>query len=105
MISLLEISPNQSPPFSVNAQIVNTLSGEVFSPLTKFYQKKSVLTPREVEVLGSIARGKISKEISCELDISINTVNTIRQHILDKLNVDNSYEAVRYGQSLGLIEY
>ncbi len=105
VISLLEISPNQSPPFSVNARIVNTLSGESFAPLTKFYQEKSVLTPREVEVLGYIARGKISKEISCELDISINTVNTIRQHILDKLNVDNSYEAVRYGQSLGLIEY
>lgn len=37
--------------------------------------------------------------------ISVHTVNTYRQHILEKLNVDNSHEAVRYGLSLGLIEY
>lgn len=105
VLCVLEISPNQLPPFSVNSQIVNTLTGEVFSPLTKFYQKKSVLTAREVEILGLIAQGRLSKEISDQLHISIHTVNTVRQHILEKFNVDNSHEAVRYGQSLGLIEY
>ena len=105
VLCILEISPNQLPPFSVNSQIVNTLTGEVFSPLTKFYQKKSVLTARETEILGLIAQGRLSKEISDQLHISIHTVNTVRQHILEKFNVDNSHEAVRYGQSLGLIEY
>lgn len=105
VLCILEISPNQLPPFSVNSQIVNTLTGEVFSPLTEFYQKKSVLTARETEILGLIAQGRLSKEISEQLHISVHTVNTIRQHILEKFNVDNSHEAVRYGQSLGLIEY
>ena len=73
--------------------------------MTGFYQKKSVLTGRELEVLGLIAKGRMSKEISEQLQISVNTVNTVRQHILKKFNVSNSYEAVRYGQSLGLIEY
>ena len=36
VLSLLEISPNQQPPFTVNSQIVNTITGEVFSPLTGF---------------------------------------------------------------------
>lgn len=104
-LCILEISPNQLPPYPVNSQIINTATGEVFSPLTKFFQSESVLTKRELEILNLIAQGKLSKEISGLLHISVHTVDTHRQHILEKLNVDNSHEAVRYGQSLGLIEY
>lgn len=104
-LCMLEIAPNQMPPFAVNSQIINTATGEVFSPLTRYYQSKSVLTKRELEILNLIARGKLSKEISDRLQISVHTVDTHRQHILEKLNVDNSHEAVRYGLSLGLIEY
>ncbi len=104
-LCFLEISPNQQPPFAVNTQIINTATGEVFAPLTRFYQRQSVLTKRELEILNLIAQGKLSKEISDQLHISVHTVNTTRQHILEKLNVDNSHEAVRYGMSLGLIEY
>lgn len=104
-LCILEISPNQMPPFAVNSQIINTVTGEVFSPLTRYYQSESILTKREVEILNLIARGKLSKEISNQLQISVHTVDIHRQHILEKLNVDNSHEAVRYGLSLGLIEY
>ena len=104
-LCVLEISPNQLPPFTVNYQIVNTVTGEVFSPLIRYFQSESILTKRELEILALIARGKLSKEISEMLHISVHTVNTYRQHILEKLNADNSHEAVRYGQSLGLIEY
>ena len=104
-LCILEISPNQLPPFTVNSQIVNTATGEVFSPLTRYYQSESILTKRELEILTLVAQGKLSKEISNLLHISVHTVDTHRQHILEKLDVDNSHEAVRYGQSLGLIEY
>ncbi|WP_059026673.1 response regulator transcription factor [Gabonibacter massiliensis] len=104
-LCILEISPNQMPPFTVNSQIINTATGEVFSPLTKYYKNESILTKRELEILNLIAQGKLSKEISDQLHISVHTVNTYRQHILEKLHVDNSHEAVRYGLSLGLIEY
>ena len=104
-LCILEISPNQSPPFTVNAQIVNSATGEVFAPLTRYYQSESILTKRELEILNLIASGMLSKEISERLHISVHTVDTHRQHILEKLDADNSHEAVRYGQSLGLIEY
>lgn len=105
VLCVLEISPNQSPPFAVNSQIVNTATGEVFSPLTRYFQRESILTPRELEVLNLIAQGKLSKEISARLHLSLHTVNTYRQRILEKFDVDNSHEAVRCGHSLGLIEY
>ena len=104
-LCILEISPNQMPPFTVNSQIINTATGEVFSPLTKYFQRKLILTKRELEILNLISQGKLSKEISESLHISIHTVGTHRQHILEKLNVDNSHEAVRCALSLGLIEY
>lgn len=104
-LCILEISPNQQPPFTVNSQIINTATGEVFSPLTRHFQRESILTGRELEVLNRIARGRLSKEISEELRISVHTVNTYRQHILEKLGADNSHEAVRYALSLGLLEY
>lgn len=104
-LCILEISPNQVPPFTVNSHIVNTATGEVFSLLTQYYKDKSILTKRELEILSLIAQGKLSKEISELLHISVNTANTHRQHILEKLGVDNSHEAVRYALSLGLIAY
>ncbi len=104
-LCILEISPNQQPPYPVNYQIVNTTTGEVFSPLVKYLQSESVLTGRELEVLTLIAQGKLSKEISELLHISVYTVNTHRQRILEKLNVDNSHEAVRCAMLLGLIKY
>lgn len=99
-LCILEISPNQSSPFTVNYQIINTATGEVFSPLAKYLQKELILTRRELEILNLIAKGKLSKEISDSLHISPHTVNTHRQRILEKLNVDNSHEAVRCALSL-----
>ena len=104
VLCILEISPNQAPPFMVSSHIVNTETGEVFSPLTQHYKDQSILSKRELEILTLIAQGKLSKEISELLHISVNTANTHRQHILEKLGVDNSHEAVRYALSLGLID-
>ena len=49
----------------------------------------SSLTPRELDVLRLIAQQFNSKEISKELHISINTVETHRKNLISKLNVKN----------------
>ena len=48
------------------------------------YKKEHVLTP--------------------QLSISVHTVNTHRQRILEKLKAGNSLEAVRYASELGLLD-
>lgn len=59
------------------------------------------LSPREIEVLWSIARGFSYTQIALQLEISANTVPSHVKAIYRKLRVDNRtsavYEAVQYG--------
>lgn len=73
-----------------------------------FYQKKKLtntegkvtlpndLTKREQEVLALVASGKSNQEVADDLFISIKTVDTHKNHILDKLGLRNTAELVRY---------
>lgn len=68
-----------------------------------FKNDKPNLTVREKEVLKLVREGFLSKEISDRLSISLNTVNTYRQRIIEKLEVNNSQEAIRYAEKFGLL--
>jgi len=52
------------------------------------------LTPREREILDSLARGKMNKEVAADMDISVGTVRKHIQHIYEKLHVNTRVEAV-----------
>lgn len=103
VLCTVEISPNQQPPFGVNSLIINTATGESFSFLSNDYRHDTILSKRELEILNLITKGKLSKEISEQMCISVHTVNTHRQNILKKLNVSNSHEAIRLAMTLNLI--
>jgi DNA-binding NarL/FixJ family response regulator len=62
------------------------------------------LTSREVEILQHIAKGETTSEIALVLSISINTVKTHRQNILEKLPVKNSAELVRFAIENDLLD-
>ncbi len=52
------------------------------------------LTPREKEILGSIAKGNSYKLVAAALEISIDTVRTHVKRIYEKLHVHSQTEAV-----------
>jgi two-component system response regulator NreC len=54
------------------------------------------LTDREREVLQLIAEGKTNKEVAHSLSVSVNTVETHRKHIMEKLDLHNTAELVRF---------
>jgi len=54
------------------------------------------LTDREREVLQLIAEGRTNKEIAKRLALSVNTVETHRKHIMEKLDLHNTAEIVRF---------
>lgn len=56
----------------------------------------ALLTDREREVLQLIAEGKTNKEVASTLAVSINTVETHRKHIMEKLDLHNTAELVRF---------
>ena len=62
------------------------------------------LSQRELQILKLVKEGFLSKEISNKLNISLHTVNTHRQHFLEKLGANNSMEAVSFAIKLGLLE-
>ena len=103
-LAVLDISPNQEEYQGVKCQIFNYKTGEIVSVLALDHIDSQIeLTQREREILKLVRAGYLSKEISEMLSISVHTVNTHRQRILERLGVDNSMEAVKYASQLGLL--
>ena len=62
----------------------------------------SVLTAREQEVLKYIAEGKSMKAIAADLGLSVKTIETHRLNIMEKLEIKNVAELVKYAIRQGL---
>lgn len=81
-----------SPPVSrvvLSGYLGDKADGEVEDSVSR-------LTDREREVLQLIAEGKTNKEVAHALTVSINTVETHRKHIMEKLDLHNTAELVRF---------
>ncbi|MDR1980929.1 MAG: LuxR C-terminal-related transcriptional regulator [Tannerellaceae bacterium] len=102
-LSVLDLSPDQSLSKPVKSGIFSLKEKSFFSFQALLCSRNERLSPREIEILQMVRDGLLSKEISNQLCISVHTVNTHRQRILEKLDVDNSLEAVKYASVLGLL--
>ncbi|MHC5059874.1 MAG: response regulator [Planctomycetota bacterium] len=60
------------------------------------------LTAREREVLQLVAEGKTTKGIAATLHVSVKTVDSHREHIMDKLNIHNVAGLTKYAIREGL---
>lgn len=73
------------------------------SALDKSHHVAMVLSEREVQVLGLLARGYTSEEIGKMLRISTATVNTHRRNMMDRCGCRNSTHLVFNACKAGLI--
>jgi len=85
------------------------LSPEISQAVVEAYQNdehvfRDPLTPRERQVLQLIAEGHSSKQIAAVLNISVNTAETHRNRILEKLDIHEVAGLVRYAIRRGLIQ-
>lgn len=100
----------------VHKAIEQTLKGEKFfcgkvldvilaKSFGKSEEKKiqDILTNREIEILKLIAEGKVAKEISDELFISVHTIYTHRKNIMKKLKLSSPVELIMYAMNNGLV--
>ena len=60
------------------------------------------LTPRELDVLRLLARGKTNREITQDLHLSLSTVKTHLEHLMVKLEVSDRTQAALKAIELGL---
>ena len=87
------------------------LSSEIADTIIKDYLAQrsqseatafSILTAREREILQLIAEGKTTKEIAAQHDLSIKTVESHRQQIMDKLNLHSVAQLTKFAIREGI---
>ena len=102
-LSILDLNPYQDLNAPFRSRLINFKSGELFEYQSQNTNttEKPELSKREKQVLKLVAGGMASKQIADELFISVNTVNTHRQRIIEKLSVSNTAEAIRYALEVG----
>jgi len=64
-----------------------------------------LLSKRELEVFSLIAAGEAYKEIAAKLDLSPKTISTYRTRILEKLNLKNTSQLLRFAYDNNIINY
>ena len=62
-----------------------------------------ILSDREFEVLKLLASGQSISKIGDALSLSVNTISTYRARIMEKLNIHNNANLVKYAMKHGLI--
>lgn len=72
------------------------LSPAVSGRLFRSQTPRPVMSLRESEILACLARGRSSKQIAQELKLSVRTVESHRQNIKRKLNLDGQAELIKY---------
>lgn len=62
------------------------------------------LTPRQLDVLRLIGQGKRMKEIASELNISVRTVETHKQDLLQTLSLETTADLIKFAVRQGLVD-
>jgi DNA-binding NarL/FixJ family response regulator len=64
----------------------------------------NLLSDRERDVLRMLTQGKVVKEIADQLSISNKTVSTYKIRLMEKLNLSNMADLMRYAMEHGLLD-
>ena len=85
------------------SKISKVVFGDYVKMLTNpKWAKGDGLTSREREVLQLVAEGYTTKEIAPVLHVSVKTVDSHREHIMEKLNIHNIAGLTKYAIKEGL---
>lgn len=88
--------------FYVSPALTGSLIADYIQHLTQGPEDGVKLTDRELEVLQLLVEGVSAQDIARTLHISANTVNTHRQHIMEKLGVKSLPELTKYALREGI---
>lgn len=103
ILMLDDLLPSKTIFERASRSLINIRNGKQYLFNSDIDDNKPALSKREIEVLELVSKGFVSKEIADKLYISVNTVNNHRQKILEKINANNSTEAINYAKNLGLL--
>lgn len=72
-------------------------------PSSEGDQSRSVLTPREREVIQLLAEGKTTKEVATTLNLSVKTAETHRTNLMRKLDLHSVVDLTLYAVRNGIV--
>jgi two-component system, NarL family, invasion response regulator UvrY len=78
----------------ITATLAERLATVAFSPADQLPHER--LSDREFQVLCAIGQGKTVSSIAFDLALSVKTVSTYRTRLLDKLDMKNNTDLIRY---------
>jgi two-component system, NarL family, response regulator NreC len=95
----------QGKPF-FSPDIAQTLLGDYLRMLKdrRLTDSYELLSAREKEILQLLAEGKTNKDCATLLNVTPNTVETHRLHLMQKLDLHNTAEIVLYAVKKGIIK-
>jgi FixJ family two-component response regulator len=71
--------------------------------LRELQQRSSALTPRELEVMTLVVRGRLNKEVAEELGTVEKTIKVHRARVMEKMKVASLAELVVVAEKLGIL--
>lgn len=86
----------------VSPGIANVVINDYMNRLDPLTNNFPLLTAKEREVVRLIAKGQSTKTIASQLGVSIKTIETHRQHVMEKLGIHSVAEIVKYALREGL---
>lgn len=104
--------PKSAASAELEVAIQRVMSGQKYvspsiapeAPLEFGGEGTTELSPRQLEVLASIARGSSTKDIAHSLKLSVKTVETYRAQLMARLNIHDVAGLVRYAIKKGLVK-
>jgi DNA-binding NarL/FixJ family response regulator len=78
-------------------------AGKIYKAAVEAKSRQPVLSKREIEIMKLIAGGLTNGQISKQLFISIDTVDTHRKNLYTKLNINNTALLIRYAIDNGIV--
>jgi DNA-binding NarL/FixJ family response regulator len=78
-------------------------AGKIYKSTIEKNSQKPVLSKREKEIVKLVAEGLTNAQISRQLFISVDTVDTHRKNLYTKLNINNTALLIRYAIDNGII--
>ena len=89
---------------NVTVRLIRAFSGSAGGPTSQPVQPIEPLTPREEEVLATVARGLGNTEIAAELHISLSTVKTHLASLMAKIGARNRVEVAIWAYQTGRVD-
>jgi DNA-binding NarL/FixJ family response regulator len=86
----------------ISGAVAETLASDLQQ--TQGSSPHALLSDREFEVLRLIASGKTVSEIAAQISLSVKTVSTYRQRLLEKMGMKTNAEVTRYAIKNKLVE-